>query len=89
MLEQFVDRSLLHDSPLLHHRHAVADLRRDPKIVGNEQHRQVELGANLVQQRQHLRLHRNVERGHRLVGDQQLGLDRQRARNAYALPLSS
>src|SRR5216683_6868022 len=49
MLEQLAYRSLLHDSPLLHYCDAVANLRRDTKIVGNEQHREVELGADLVQ----------------------------------------
>ena len=37
--------------------------------------------ADLAQQREHLRLHRHVERGRRLVGDQQLGLERQAHRD--------
>ena len=45
--------------------------------------------ADLVEQREHLRLHRDVERGHRLVGDQELGLHRQRARDADALALAA
>jgi hypothetical protein len=35
----------------------------------------------------HLRLHADVERRHRLVGDEQLGLERDRAGDADALAL--
>ena len=38
---------------------------------------------------QHLRLHRHVERRDRLVGDQHIGFQRERARDADALPLSA
>ena len=38
---------------------------------------------------QHLRLDRDVERGDRLVGDDQLGLDRERAGDADALALAA
>ncbi len=44
---------------------------------------------DLLEQLQHLRLHRHVERRHRLVGDQQLGVHRQRARDADALALAA
>ncbi len=57
--------------------------------MGDEQHRQVEALADLLEERQHLRLHRDVERRDRLVGDQELGLDRQRARDADPLALSA
>jgi hypothetical protein len=45
--------------------------------------------ADLVEQLQHLLLHRDVERRDRLVGDQQLGLQRQRAGDADALALAA
>ena len=44
---------------------------------------------DLVEQLEHLRLHRHVERRHRLVGDQQLGLHGERAGDADALALAA
>ncbi len=46
-------------------------------------------GAQLRQQPQHLRLHGDVQRRHRLVRHQNLRRRRQRARDAHALPLSA
>ena len=43
----------------------------------------------IEQQVQDLRLHRNVQRGDRLVGDDQARVDRQRARDADALALTA
>ena len=43
----------------------------------------------VAQQVQHLRLDRDVERRHRLVGDQQLRLQRERARDADPLALAA
>ena len=43
----------------------------------------------LGQQVQDLRLHRYVQRGHRLVAHDEPRLDRQRPRDAHALPLSA
>ncbi len=43
----------------------------------------------VLQQVDDLRLHRNVERRHRLVADDEVGLHRERARDADALPLAA
>jgi hypothetical protein len=56
----------------LHHGDVVADLRGDAQIVGDEQHRQTEAGLEVFEQLQHLRLHRDVERGDGFVGDDAL-----------------
>src|SRR5437868_4616931 len=80
-------RALLDDDALLHHREAVADLGCDAQVVGDEEHREIELLSDLVQQLEHLGLHRDVERRHRLIADQQHGLHRQCARDANALAL--
>ena len=45
------------------------------------------LVLQVVEQVDHLRLDRDVERGHRLVGDDQLRVQRERARDADALTL--
>ena len=48
-----------------------------------------ELALQVLEQVDHLRLDGHVERRHRLVGDHQLGLQRQRAGDADALPLAA
>ena len=45
--------------------------------------------AQLLEQVQHRRLHRHVEGGDGLVGDEHLGLERERARDAHALALAA
>src|SRR5215469_5601884 len=82
-------RSVLDDSPLLHYRDAIAYLRRDTQVVGDEQHRQVQPLPDFVEELQHLRLHRNIERGNRFVSDEQVGFDSQRASDADALALAA
>ena len=51
--------------------------------------RQAELLAQLREQVQNRRLHRDVERRDRLVGDQELGLESERARDRDALALAA
>ena len=82
-------RSALHDLSVAHHREPVADLRRDAQVVGDEDHREVHAITDLVQQPQDLRLDGHVERGHRLVGDQHVRLQRQRAGDADPLALAA
>ena len=82
-------RALFDDETALHHRNTVADLGRDPQIVRDKEHREVELAAHLVQQLQHLVLHRDVQRRDRLVADQEFRLHGQRTRNADALALAA
>ncbi len=73
----------------LHHRDAIADLRRHAQIMGNEQHRQAEPRFEVFKQVQNLRLHRHIERRDGFVGDQDFRLERQRAGDADALPLAA
>jgi hypothetical protein len=82
-------RAPLHDAAEIHHHHFVAEIFDDTEIVGDEQHGQAEALLELAQEVEHLRLHRNVERRHRLVGDDEIGLDRQRPGDADALALSA
>ncbi len=82
-------RALFDDAAMLHHRDVVADLRRDAQIVGDEQHGDAEPGLDFVEQFQHLRLHRDVERRYRLVRHQHVGIERQRAGNRDALALAA
>ncbi len=79
----------LHHLAVAHHHHPVADLGRHPHVMGDEQHRQIHLLAHIVQQLQHLRLHRHIQRRHRLIGDQHIGPQHQGARQTDALALAT
>ena len=69
--EDRLDRSGLHDLAVIDDHHLVGDVGDDAEIVGDQQHRHVELGLQIAQQLQDLRLDGDVERRRRLVGDQQ------------------
>ena len=79
----------LDDLSLGHHRDPVCNLRRHAEIVRDEEHRELEPLAHACQQIQHLRLHRDIERRHRFIGDQHVGLERQRPGNADPLALAA
>src|SRR4051812_20140844 len=87
--EELRGRLQLDDDAALHHRDAVTDLRRHAEIVGDEQHREAEAGLEVFEQPQDLRLYGDVERGDGLVRDDDLGLERERARNTNALALAA
>jgi hypothetical protein len=55
--------------------------------MGNEQHRHAELLLRVLQELENLRLHGDVKRGGRLVGDQQVRLVGERHRDHHALAL--
>ena len=79
----------LDDLAEVHHRDAVAHVAHDREVVGDEDQRQAEVALEVAQQVEDLRLDRHVERGDRLVGDDQLRLERERARDADALALAA
>ena len=64
----------LDDLALVHHHHLVGDVLHDGQVVRDEDVGEPELGLQVLQQVQHLRLHGHVERRHRLVADQDVGL---------------
>ena len=79
----------LDDLAEVHHRDLGAEVPHDREVVGDEQERDVELPLQVLEQVDDLRLDRHVERGDRLVGDQQLGVQGQRAGDADALALAA
>ena len=87
--EHALDRALLDDLAGIHNADPVGEFAHDAEIVGNEQHRHAEPLLRVLEQFQNLRLHRDVERGGRLVGDQQVRLVRQRHGNHHALTLAA
>ena len=79
----FNDLSITHDCQ------TITYLRGDPKVMGDEHHRQIHLFSDFVQKFQNLCLDRNVEGGYRLIGDQYFWIQSQSARNAYPLALTT
>ena len=80
-VRQLDDLSQVHDGD------AVADVLHHAQVVRDEEVGQAELGFQLGHQVEHLRLNRHIERGHRFVGDHELGPEHQRPRQADPLPL--
>ncbi len=68
----------------IHDQHPVAQQPHDGKVVRNEQIAHAELALEPLQELQNDHLHRNVERGGRLVEHEKLGLDRNGAGDADA-----
>ncbi len=59
------------------------------QIVGDEDIGQVEVALQVLQEVEHLRLDGNIQGRHRLIADDQLGVQSQGAGNADALALSA
>ena len=57
--------------PEVHHADAIGDVMHDGEVVRDEQIGEPELALQVAHQVQHLRLHRHVERGRRLVADEE------------------
>jgi hypothetical protein len=60
--------------PRIHHDHPLADLGHHAEVVGDQDHRGPRPLLQLQHQVEDLRLDGDVERGRRLVGDQELGV---------------
>ena len=69
----------------VHHQHVVGHLGDHPEVVGDDDDRGVELALQVLEQVEDLRLHGHVERGGRLVGDQQARVVDQAHRDHRAL----
>ncbi len=69
----------------VHHEHAVGHLGHHAHVVGDEEHAHLHLGLQFADELEDLRLDGHVERGGRLVGDQQRWLARQCHRDHHAL----
>ena len=72
-VEQCVDGGLFDHPAHLHHDHPLGHLRHDAQVVGDEHDRHAQLALQCAHEAQDLRLGGHVERGGRLVGDQQVG----------------
>ncbi len=88
-LEHGLDRSELGDTAEIHDHHAVGDVVHDVEIVADEQIGKPETVLQIHQQVQDLGLDRLVQRGDRLVEDDQPRAQRQCARDVDALALTA
>ena len=88
-LVDVVPRPDLDDLAEIHHRDAVRHVADDRQVVRDEDVRQPEVALQRLQQVHDLRADRHVERGDRLVEDDQLRVQRERTRDADALPLAA
>jgi hypothetical protein len=87
--EQGFDRCLLDNPSRIHDRHPAGHLPHQRKVVADQQQRGAGFVLDLAEQGHDLRLHRHVERGGRLVGDDQRGPAGQGDRDHHALAHSS
>ena len=67
--EHGAGRALLDDAAGMEHRHRLAELCDEAEVVGDEEHGGIVAVLEVVDQAQNLALHRDVEGGGRLVGD--------------------
>ena len=86
---QVLDLGHLDDLAEVHHRDAVADVLHDREVVGDEEVGQAELALEVLEQVDDLRLDGDVERGDRLVADDELRVQRQGSGDADALALAA
>ena len=79
----------LHDFAQVHDRYAVADVFDHPKIVRDEKIGEVHLLLELLEKIDDLRLDRNVQRGDRLIGDDEFRVHGQCPGDADPLALAA
>ena len=89
MLEQVAAVGQLGDAPEVHDRDAVADVLDDAHVVGDEDVRQPEFALEVLEQVQDLGLDGDVERGDRLVADDEVRLEDERAGDPDPLALAA
>ena len=89
MPEQCSSVGELRDAAEVHDRDPVADVLDDAHVVGDEEVGQPELALELLEQVQDLRLDRHVERGDRLVADDQVGFEDERPGDPDPLALAA
>ena len=83
--EQILHRRLFDDLAGIHHHDALRGLGHHAHVVGDQHHRHAEARLHVEQQVEDLRLDGDVQRGGRLVGDQQLRLAGERHGDHHAL----
>src|SRR5690349_20929499 len=88
-LEHLRCAALLDDASTLHDDDAIADEPHDMQIVADEEIAHAELRLQIREQIENDRLHGDVERRRRLVKNDEIRLERDRARDAHARLLAA
>ena len=89
VVEELVGLRELHHLAEVHHRDPVTQVVHDAQVMGDEEIREVELVAQVLQQVDDLGLNGDVECGDRLVADDELRIQRERSRDAHPLALAA
>ncbi len=87
--EDLLSGAQLDEFPGAHDGDPCGDLRHHRKAVRDQQVGQAKLLLQFLQQYQHLCTNGNIQRGNRLIGNDQLRPQNQRARDADALALAA
>ena len=85
-LEEVVDHCLFDELAGVHHVHAAAAIGDDAQIVRDQDDGRAFRSLQLFHQFENLRPDGHIERGGRLIGDQDLRFARKRHRDHHALP---
>ena len=83
--DDVVARAVLHDATRIHHRDLVGLLGDHAEVVADEHERHPPFALESCEQLEDLCLNRDVERGGRLVGDEDVRVERERHRDHHAL----
>ena len=83
------NRALFDDHARVHHTQAVADFRHHTEIVSDQQDRRAVFAAQLMNEPQDLLLHSDVERGGRLVSNDEFGIASKRDGDQDTLALAA
>ena len=89
MIEEIHRRCRLDDLPQVHHAHAIGHVANHVQPVGDEQIGELQLLLKFHQEIEDLGLHRHIEGGHRLVGDEKIRFQRDCPGDADALTLTA
>src|SRR5256886_33250 len=84
-MQHVANRADLDDAARVHDRDTICGLGDNSHVVGDQHDRRAPLARDALDERDDLRLHGHVERGGRLVGDQQDRLRGERQRDDHAL----
>jgi hypothetical protein len=87
--EERLGRGLLHYAAGIHDADPVVGLGDDPEVVADQHQRHAGVGPDPGQKLEDLGLDGGVERRRRLVGDEQVGLARERHGDHHALVLAA
>jgi hypothetical protein len=83
--QQLGGRTVLDDAARIHDDDAIREPRHDAEVMADQHHSGPVVVAHLAQQPHDLRLHRDVERGRRLIGDHELRFAQQAHRDGDPL----